>query len=174
MSETPISTDDPTPAAPAPRRPFWRRRPVQLGAAAVVIAAAVGGYFAASGGSTPQVHVRGTLQLGPLGAVDSVTPSAAKDGDACEAGQGYSDITAGAAVTVGGANGQTLAVGPLSAGVESNVDSTSFSMPLGDCVFSFDVSVPQQSAYTVTISHRGTQTFTPDQVAAGIRLTLGQ
>lgn len=177
MGETPfepvgVSEQPPAMTAEPPRTPLWRRRPVQVGAAVVAVAIGAGVYFAVSSGPT-QVHVRGTLQLGPLGSVDSVNPSHAANGDACEAAQGYSDISAGATVTVGGANGQPLAVGALGGGVESNVD-TSFSMPLGDCVFSFDVAVPAgQSAYTVTISHRGTQTFTPDQVAAGIHLTLG-
>lgn len=169
--------DQQTVAAPdaetaSARPPLWRRRPVQALAVLVVVAAGVGTYFAVAGGSTPQVHVRGTLQLGPLGSVDSTgTPA---DGDPCEAGQGYSDISQGATVSVGGDKGQALAVGALSAGVESNVDDSA-GTPLGDCVFSFDVLVPGgQSAYTVTISHRGTQTFTPVQVQQGIALTLGE
>jgi len=153
--------------------PLWRRRPVQLAAAAVLVAAGVGAYVAASSGPA-QVHVHGTLQLGPLGSVDTTSTSGAVNGDACESGSGYSDISAGTTVAVGGGNGQTLAVGALSAGVEANVDN-SLGSPLGDCVFSFDVAVPGgQSAYTVTISHRGTQTYTPAQVAQGISLTLGQ
>jgi len=136
-----------------------------------VIAAGVGIYFAVGSGPA-QVHVHGTLQLGALSAVDNTGTAA--NGDSCTAGQGYSDISAGTTVVVGGGNGQTLAVGALSAGVETNVDN-SLGTPLGDCVFSFDVAVPGgQSAYTVTISHRGTQTFTPAQVAAGIQLTLGE
>lgn len=156
-----------------PRTPLWRRRPVQLLAAAAAVAIGLGAYFAASSGPA-QIHVRGTLQLGPLSAVDSTNFDHAANGDGCTAGQGYSDITAGATVVVGGSTGQSLGVGALNAGVERNVDS-SLGLALGDCVFSFDVAVPGgQTAYTVTISHRGTQTFTPQQVAAGIQLTLGQ
>jgi len=163
------SADQHTPATQRPA--LSRRRPVQLGAAVVVVAAGVGIYFAASSGPA-QVHVRGTLSLGALAATP--TGGTATNGGPCQANQGYDDITAGATVAVGGSNGQTLAVGALSSGVEANVD-TSLGFAAGNCVFSFDVAVPGgQSAYTVTISHRGTQTFTPAQVAAGIQLTLGQ
>lgn len=166
--QTPLAATEPQPAA----APLWRRRRVQLAGAAVLAAAGVGVYFALSGSG--QVHVRGTLQLGPLSAVDTTNFDHAANGDACTAGQGYSDISAGTTVVVGGSTGQTLAVGALSAGVERNVDN-SLGLAVGDCVFSFDVTVPGgQSAYTVTISHRGTQTFTPAQVANGIALTLGQ
>ncbi len=156
---------------PPPATPLWRRRSVQIGAVIVALAG-IGIGFAANGSGPSQIHVRGTLQLGPLSAVAVNDP--AVDGAPCEAGAGYNDITPGATVTVGGAQGQTLGVGALSGGIERNVD-TSLGMALGDCVFSFDVVVPDgQSAYTVAISHRGTQTFTPSEAAAGIALTLGQ
>jgi hypothetical protein len=171
-SDTAVQQPSEPPAAQlAAPLPPWRRRPVQLAAAGVLIAAAIGTWVAVGSGPD-QIHVRGTLQLGPLSA--TATSGTAVNGGACQAASGYSDISAGATVTVGGSQGQTLAVGPLSGGVERNVDS-SLGMPLGDCVFSFDVAVPGgQSAYSVTISHRGSQTFTPDQVASGIALTLGQ
>jgi hypothetical protein len=165
------------PAPPAaseqPQPPLWRRRPVQIGAVALLAAVGVGvGIAASSGSGNAQIHVRGTLQLGPLSAV--ATSGTAADGGACTAGQGYDDITPGTTVTIGGDHGQTLGVGPLSTGVERNVDD-SLGVAAGNCVFSFDVPVAGgQSAYTVTISHRGTQTFTPAQVADGVALTLGQ
>lgn len=167
------SQDQPATTEAGPQAPLWRRRPVQLAAAAVIVAAGVGiGIAVGSGSGTAQIHVRGTLQLGPLSAV--AASGTAVNGGLCTAGQGYDDITPGATVTVGGGQGQTLAVGALSAGVERNVDD-SLGVLAGDCVFSFDVAVAGgQSAYTVTISHRGTQTFTPAQAAAGIALTLGQ
>lgn len=154
--------------------PPWRRRPVQLAAAAAVLAAAgIGGYFAAASGPA-QIHVHGTLTLGVLSATPTGPSGHATDGEPCVADRGYDDITAGASVTIGGSTGQTLGVGALSSGVQAHVDDT-LGVAAGDCVFSFDVAVAGgQSAYTVTISHRGTQTFTPEQVAAGIKLTLGQ
>lgn len=105
----------------------------------------------------PRVDVFGTLRL--------AAPGYLPDGNgACEGTGGYDDITAGTAVTVGGASGQTLGIGSLGSGVDQGFA----------CVFPFDVAVPGgQSIYTVTISHRGTQTLTPAEVAAGITLTLG-
>lgn len=146
--------------APLPRRgtptPPWRhRRPIQLAAAAAAVAIGGGIYFAASSGPG-QVHVHGTLALASGGFLLGA--------NGCEGDGGYSDITAGTAVTVGGAQGQTLGIGALSPGQE---DGSS------NCVFSFDVAVPGgQSVYTVTISHRGTQTVTPDELTSGISLTL--
>jgi len=135
--------------------PWWRRRPVQLLAAGAVIAAGVGIYFATQ--STAQVHVHGTLTLAPGGFTTGSND--------CEGDGGYSDITGGTAVTVGGSTGQTLGIGALSPGQQD--DSS-------NCVFSFDVPVPGgQSVYTVTISHRGTQTVTPAELTSGLALTLG-
>ena len=170
------------PAPPVePVRAAWWRTPVPLaGVAVAVVAVGVGAYFAghatapstatdtagaavpAGGGSS--IHVRGTLSLPLLGFIDTSVAGQNSDGDTCQATSGYDDITGGAAVTVGGATGQTLGIGALSSGGISN----------SACVFSFDVPVPSgQSVYTVTISHRGTQTFTADQVKQPIALSLG-
>lgn len=144
--------------------PLWKRRPIQLGTIATVAAAAIGIYFATS--SRPgTIHVHGALNLGLLAAGDTTNPSNPTAGDSCEATGGYSDITQGATVTIGAQTGQTLAIGALSSGIET---------ASGYCAFSFDIAVPaSQSAYTVTISHRGTQTFTPAQAAQPIELSLG-
>lgn len=156
----------------------WWRTPVPLaGAAVAVVAVGVGAYFAghetapsastaadAASAGGASIHVRGTLSLPALGFIDTSNSGQGADGDTCQATSGYDDITGGAAVTVGGQTGQTLGVGALSSGGIAN----------GACVFSFDVSVPSgQSVYTVTISHRGTQTFTADQVQQPIALSLG-
>lgn len=143
-------------AAPPTAQVWWRRRPVQLLAAAAAVAIGLGVYFAVGSGPG-QVHVRGTLTLAAGGFLPA--------NNGCQGDGGYSDITPGTAVMVGGSTGQTLGVGALSTGQE---DANS------NCVFTFDVAVPAgQSVYTVTISHRGTQTLTADQVANGIALTLG-
>lgn len=156
------------PAEPAPAKPLWRRRPAQIAAVLIAAGAALAiGLTAAAGSSPAAVHVRGTLNLGLTAAVDmnNTDPLHPVAGDACESAGGYSDITPGAAVTVGGPSGQTLGVGSLAAGVETAG---------GYCAFSFDVPVPGgQSLYTVTISHRGTQTFTPVQAEGPVALTLG-
>lgn len=149
------------------RVPLWRKRRAQVVAAVALVGAAVVVATYLGFSSDSQIHVRGSLNLGLLAAVDpsnqNITSPVA--GDTCEAAGGYDDISPGATVTVGGSTGQTLGVGALSAGHETAG---------GYCQFTFDVQVPAgQSAYTVTVSHRGTQTFTPAQVEAGIVLTLG-
>jgi hypothetical protein len=132
---------------------WWRRRPVRVLAAVGVVGVAAGVWFATR--PAPQVHVRGTLALASPGFLSSY--------NGCEGTGGYDDITAGVAVTVGGANGQVLGIGALGPG-QAGVA----------CTFNFDVAVPAgQSLYTVTISHRGTETFTPAQIG-DIQLTLGQ
>ncbi len=158
------------PAAPQPSR---RRRNLIVGGA-VIIAAAAGiaiGVSASSGPGTITVH--GSIALGPTAAGDSTDPSGATDGDPCLAVGGYTDISQGTTVTIGGAGGQTLAVAGLGAGREADVDD-SLGVAAGNCVFPFTAQVPAgQSAYTVTISHRGTTTFTPAQAQSGMNLTLG-
>jgi hypothetical protein len=147
------------PERPLPQRgqrtPWWTRRPLQAVGAVAVVGLGAGIWFATRPAAS--VHVHGSLTLGPGTSVST--------GDGCEGTGGYNDITAGVAVTVGGANGQTLRIGALGPGVPRYGDF---------CDFTFDVAVPAgQSLYTVTISHRGTQTVTPDQLSAGIQLTLG-
>jgi len=168
-------SDSQTGLAGVSQRPvWWRRRRVQLLAAAVAAVVGTGTYFAVGGSGPGTIDVHGTLRLGPLSAVDEVHSfGTAENGDVCISGDGYDDITAGAAVTIGGSAGQTLAVAPLSGGAEDGVADVG-GAAMGFCVFSFDATVPDgQSAYTVTIGHRGTQTFTPAQAAEGIQLKLG-
>lgn len=117
------------------------------------------------------VSVHGEISLGLFDAVDQTTGSALQlhDGDPCTPTAGFSDISEGTAVNIGGSTGQTLAVGALGAGVLRGNDKGVLV-----CQFGFQVLAPGgQSLYTVTVSHRGTQTFTPDQIAQGISLTLG-
>lgn len=153
-AQSTVEAEPPAMAQPA-TTPWWRQR-AQLLVTIGVIAIGLIAYFATRGGPA-QVHVRGTLSL----AAGGFTPA----NNGCEGSGGYGDITPGTAVTVGGSTGQTLGIGALSAGQEDDN---------ANCVFSFDVVVPAgQSMYTVTISHRGTQTVTPDQLASGIALTLG-
>ena len=78
---------------------------------------------------------------------------------------GDSPIPRAPRAAAGQPGSSTLGVGALSGGGISN----------GAYVFSFDVPVPSgQSVYTVTISHRGTQTFTADQGSAADRALAGQ
>jgi hypothetical protein len=185
--DTALETTGATPTAPAP---WWRQPGPAILAGAVIIAAGVGIGIALTGGSgstpaaaasttgPPSINMHGSLTI-PFITTDLFNPNAhdttvsateaPRIGDPCEALGGYSDISTGVAVTIGGSSGQTLAVGALGAGSVAGQPGQSAS-----CEFTFNVDVPGgQSLYTVTISHRGTQTFTPDQVAAGISLTLG-
>ena len=102
--------------------------------------------------ATTAVH--GTLTL-PDGGYTSV-------GNVCSGSGGYQDISAGVAVTIGDQTGKTLAVTSLQAGTFGG----------GGCQFAFSAKVTAATTYTVTISHRGTQTFTPADVAAGFNLSL--
>ena len=90
-------------------------------------------------------------------------------GDTCVTTGGFTDISEGTAVTIGGPDGKTIAVVPLEAGqVTGQAGSPA------NCTFDFAANVPPGlSEYSVTISHRGTQVFSPAQVLAGdVQLTL--
>lgn len=169
MSETNETTDTEAPVAPQP--PRKRRNLIVGGAVAVIVAVGIAiGITATSGSGSVQIH--GSVNLGFLGAEDTTNPGASIDGsnlikagDACTAADGYTDVAQGTAVSVGGGSGQ-IGVGALSAGRETSG---------GYCQFTFSVSVPAgQSAYTVTVSTRGTQTLTAAEVTSGIVLTLGE
>lgn len=156
----------PAPSAPA-RRGFG---PGVLAAVGVVaLAAGFGAGWAShtsssktSNGSGATVAVHGTLHLG--GGLDNYSTSATASGTTCSGAGGYNDISAGVAVTIGDQTGKTLGVTSLQAG---HVDS-------GSCVFDFATSVPAGATlYTVVISHRGTQTFQPSDVATGFNMSLG-
>jgi hypothetical protein len=85
----------------------------------------------------------------------------------CTTSGGYSDISAGTAVTIGDQTGTTIAVGQLQAGRAAGDGEQG-------CTFDFDVQTTGiHTLYTVTVSHRGTQTFTSVQADQGIALTLG-
>ena len=168
FDEDPGQPQPPPPRRNRSRAPWWQRRGAQLGAGAVVLAGAGVGVGLALGShdsnATPsQVHVWGSLTIAGFNFTDTENPTNSFDGDTCTTTGGYDDISAGAAVVIGGPTGQ-IGVGALGAGTISN----------GTCSFDFDVPVPSGlSVYTVTISHRGTQSFTPDQLAGGVRLSLG-
>ena len=161
------------PSPQAPRTPRWKRPRNIIAAAALIAAAGIGTGIAITNSGPGTITIHGTLTLGPTSAIDSANPTVPANGDPCSTSGGYSDIAPGATVTIGGSSGQTLTVTALGAGIEAGVTPDA-GTPIGECVFSFTASVPAgQSAYTVTISHRGTTTFTPAQAQAGMALTLG-
>jgi len=113
--------------------------------------------------SDQTITVHGSVTLGPGAYAPTGNGSCTADPG------GYSDISAGTAVTIGDQTGATIAVGQLDAG-RAIGDSASFD---AGCVFAFDVKAPGgRTEYTVTVSHRGTQVFTPDQIHAA-NLVLG-
>ncbi|HEY3873483.1 MAG TPA: hypothetical protein VGM10_34315 [Actinocrinis sp.] len=183
-----LGTDtQPEPATPATSS-WWRTRPVAAIAATAPLAVAfVAGWLVhsppagnpdaavgtlASASTSAQITLNGAITLGPFDGTDTApgAATAVHDGDPCVATGGYTDISQGVAVTVGNQTGQTIGVGSLDAGT-----ITGQAGGPGQCQFSFSVPVPaSESLYTVTISHRGTQTFTPAQVENGtVALTLG-
>lgn len=157
-------------APPAPVIPVWRRRPTLIGAA-VVLAAAIGLAVWASTSGAGQMTVHGTISLTALQYGDNTDPSAPADGDSCDGFSGYSDIAPGLVITVEGSTGQPLGSGLLQAGTMQDVDS--FGDLEGLCVLPFTVQVPAgQSQYAVSIPGRGSQLYTPAQIAAGVTLSI--
>lgn len=86
----------------------------------------------------------------------------------CTGNTGYSDIAPGTQVVVADQNGQTIGVGKLADGTTQGDGAAQ------TCQFIFGATVPDGATfYAVTVSHRGTQTFSNQQAKAGIALTLG-
>jgi len=148
-------------AAPATRRGFGPGILGAVAAAALAIGFGAGwlshttnSTTSKPSGATTSVH--GMLQLRD-GNYSSV-------GNTCSGNGGYQDISGGVAVTIGDQTGKTLAVTSLQPGAFGG----------GGCQFTFAAQVPAGATlYTVTISHRGTQTFGPADVVGGFNMTLG-
>lgn len=138
--------------------PLWMALAAAL--AALVVAFTVGRVTdAVSSDSTITVHGSVTLSTG----------SFLNLGASCSADGGFSDISAGTAVTIGDQTGAIIAVGQLEPGrITQDASGTALL-----CSFGFDVQVPGGRAeYTVTVSHRGTQVVSPAQTR-DVELTLG-
>ncbi len=146
-----------TPAAPTPLRTQWWKRPVPLDftLALVVVGILAGGGIGATlfhgGSSSSTINVHGSITL-RSGAYNFGSGTSA-----CSAADGYNDITPGAAVLIGDQTGATIAVGQLEPGHLAQSGA--------GCSFDFNVKAPGgRSSYTVTVSHRGTQVFSPLQM----------
>ena len=157
MEDLSSATVTTPPAASAPRRSFSAA--VLAAVAAIALAVGFGAGWAShtssSTSSSATTAVHGTLTL-PDGGYTSI-------GNVCSGSGGYQDINAGVAVTIGDQTGKTLTVASLKPGHFGG----------GGCQFDFTATVPAATTYTVTISHRGTQTFSPADVASGFNMTLG-
>lgn len=159
--DNPVAPQDQTPrrSAATPTTPGPRQFGPAALAATAAIALAVGfvaGWASHAGGgsSSASTAVHGTLTLADGGY--------ASIGTTCAGSGGYQDISAGVAVTIGDQAGKTLAVTSLGVGGFGG----------GGCQFAFSAKVPAATTYTVTISHRGTQTFTPADIPGGFNMTL--
>jgi hypothetical protein len=84
----------------------------------------------------------------------------------CQGAGGFSDMTAGTAVTVADGTGHIVATGSLQAGVMQDDIQ---------CAIAIDVeNVPTNlGQYVVTVSHRGSQVLTYQQAQQPLELTLG-
>lgn len=110
-----------------------------------------------------------TLLIGGDLTLQSGTSIAHPDGDSgvCFGRSGYSDIVAGAPVTVRDSTGKVVGTSSLGPG---NYTGSSFS-----CFFTWSASVPPSDFYQVEVSRRGALTVSQTEaVARRINMTLGR
>lgn len=93
----------------------------------------------------------------------------------CRGKAGYDDLREGAQVVVAAANGKTIAIGRLGTGKSTTVGGDGSVARLVACTFPITVQdVPDgEDFYKITVTHRGTQEYTRDQLRKPISLTLG-
>lgn len=138
-------------------------------AAALLVAslAGCGGGTGAKAAAGPSAHLTGWVSLPGF----SPTFGRAVEGQPCVAQSGYSDLTAGATVTVKDGDGHVIATGPLSQGVFSKdgnavYDTVGHTENYGPCRETFAVAAPSTAKfYVLTVGHRGEQTYSRDDLA---------
>jgi len=136
---------------PAPKRPRWPL--LVLVAALLIVAGGVGGYLLLRPST---LTISGVLELR--------SASTATDGGHCSGTGGYSDIAAGADVTVTDAAGTIVAIGALGAGTIADMA----------CAFPFSVSAPAgKGFYGLTIGHRSKVQYSESALAQPVHLSLG-
>lgn len=94
----------------------------------------------------------------------------------CAGAGGYSDLREGAAVAVANSSGRTIAIGRLGAGKSTTSGGSNGSVArLAACTFPIKVEgVPDgEDFYAVTVTHRGAQQYSREQLKQPIVLTLG-
>lgn len=118
-------------------------------------------------GEEDRITVRGTLKL--------TSGAFSTQGDQCSSTRGYTDIAPGAPVVIHDASGEVVAMGSLQAGRAADLFEAGEQQLAAACAFEFEVAdVPSGAVYGVQVSHRGTVTFSDDQVMLGqVTLTLG-
>jgi hypothetical protein len=122
--------------------------------AAVVIAGVLWWLLAGSGSGAPLAEkhtIEGSITLVDLdGYGDDFAGG-------CEGTGGYSDISAGAAVTVRDGEGSMLATSDLDSGEDDGFG----------CTFPFTVQdVPNAHFYEIEVSHRGSLSYSKDEMQA--------
>jgi hypothetical protein len=148
-----------------------------------------------SGCAESDIQVIGSITVPPLYAVNQdgdlakydysgtdFDSMALSDGGPCRADDGYDDISENSQVTVTDGAGEVVGVGRLSPGVQTGSSGFSYGDFLGSgyrppiCAFSFEFTVPGGSEFynlSVGNSNRGEITYTAEELATGIFLTLG-
>jgi hypothetical protein len=148
-----------------------------------------------SGCAAPDVQVIGSITVPPLYAVNQDGDLASEDypgtdyhsmalsdGGPCLADDGYDDISANSQVTVTDGAGEVVGVGRLNPGVQTGSVGLSYGDFLNNrnprpiCAFSFEFTVPGGGEFynlSVGSSNRGEITYTAEELATGIFLTLG-
>lgn len=155
----------PTSSPPTP--PASSRKPFLIGAASGILATAlvIGLGFGIHATLESSRHESTFDITGTISLMSGATAASAPSGYDCVGTKGYDDLSPGAAVKISDEAGKLLAKGTL----DSSTGGSSY------CVFSFTVSgVPRGSKfYEVEVAHRGGISYTEEEAAAGIGLTLG-
>lgn len=162
---TPPPTEQPfNPLSAEPAPPKVQRRILIIAAVAVVLLAVLAIVLAttAKTGKPATFDLTGTIML-----TGSTTSSSHADFE-CEGKGGYSDIGPSTAVTVSDETGTLIAKGRLT-------ESFGTASSSGYCGFAFTVpDVPTgMKYYQVEVSHRGSLSYTEDEAADGVELSLG-
>lgn len=93
----------------------------------------------------------------------------------CRGKAGFDDLREGAQVVVTNAAGRTVAIGHLGTGKSATTGGGDSVVRLVACTFPIKVEdVPDgENFYGITVTHRGTQQYTREQLRQPIHLTLG-
>lgn len=158
--DQPMAPASSVPPHPAPPR---SRRPLIIAVGAVAVVGVTLGVLALAGVFTGTFTLAGSIMVVDSGQSFSGIDS---DGTHCHGTGPYSDLGPGTAVVVEDTTGKVLAVGALSEGTDTHEDS---------CVLPFAVQDVRdgEKAYSVTVSHRGTQVVSSSEAHTGVALTIG-
>jgi hypothetical protein len=147
----PMTTDIPTPVAP--KRPEWLVALLIVGGVVLIVAIGIGAWWLTT---QRTITVAGDITVTSRADVTST-------GTGCFTSGGYADIAAGAQIIIKDAAGKVLATTTLGPGVGAGI-----------CTFPFTADVPRGSDfYGVELARRGVVTFSAEQMAAGVHLSIG-